>query len=94
MSKTSKKEDSRSSSGSCRKISRGSQTPKSKGLKSSTCKSHLVKEENDTKSQISPTPNSAKPISMVDFYYDSGKDIIIIPYYGIGCMYKYPIHTF
>ena len=93
MSKTSKKEDSRSSSGCRRKISRGSQTPKSKGLKSSTCKSHFVKEENDTKSQISPPSNSPKPISMVDFYYDSGKDFLIIPYYGIGCMYKYPIHT-
>ena len=73
MSKTSKKQNSRNSSGSCRKISRGSQTPKTKGLNSSVYKSHFAKEENDTKPQISPPPNSPKPASMVDFYYDSGK---------------------
>ena len=73
MSKTSKKQNSRTSSGSCRKISRGSQTPKTKGLNSSAYKSHFTREENDTKPQISPPPNSPKPASMVDFYYDSGK---------------------
>ena len=83
MSKTSKKQDSRSSSGSCRKISRGSQTPKTKGLNSSTCKSHFVKKEKDTKSQISPPPNSPKPLSMVDFNYDSGKDFLIIFLLGV-----------